>query len=150
VLVNKNLYFFNLMIFNIKKTIFSFYNNRYISQQKLRHYLVEKRQNKCILCNYIYPYKVLEVVHLKPRSVLNETENADCNNVEFMCRNCHKYYDLGLISVFNGLIIKSKELHNYSYNISNKYIDNYNFNNALYFNYHFYTIFIKKETKNKK
>jgi len=136
------------MIFNIKKTI-SFLNKRYISQKRLRFYLLEKRQNKCILCNHNYPYKVLEAAHLKPREILNESENNDYNNVEFMCRNCHKYYDLGLVTIFNGLIIKSKELHNYNYNISNKYIDNYNFKNAMYFNYHFYNIFNKK-IKNKK
>ena len=43
-----------------------------------------------------------------------------------MCRNCHKFYDLGYIGIFNGTIIKNNLLQ-YDYNISNKYIDNFNF-----------------------
>ena len=126
----------------------NFLNLRFFSQRKyqktLRNYLLENKKNTCILCNYNFPYNVLEAAHLKPNNILDKLELKDTNNVELMCRNCHKFYDLGYISVFNGTIIKNKELLNYDYNISNKYIDNYNFHNAKYYNYHFKNIFKKK------
>ena len=112
-------------------------------QRSLRNYLIETKENKCILCIQYFPINVLETAHLKPNSILNEIELKDKNNVELMCRNCHKFYDLGYISIFNGTIIKNKELLTYNYNISNKYIDNYNFKNAHYYNYHFRHIFKK-------
>ena len=134
-----------MLSLNFTKTIQNrFFNKRYISQHKLRKYLLNNKDNNCVLCNNYFPYKILEAAHLKPRKILNKKENDDYNNVEFMCRNCHKFYDLGLITVFNGTIIKSKELLNYDYNLTNKYIDNYNYKNALYYKYHFNDIFKKK------
>ena len=127
----------------------NFLNLRFFSQRKyqktLRKYLLENKKNTCILCNYNFPYNVLEAAHLKPNNILDKLELKDINNVELMCRNCHKFYDLGYIGVFNGTIIKNKELLNYDYNISNKYIDNYNFHNAKYYNYHFKNIFKKNK-----
>ena len=131
--------------FNFIKTIPNSINLRYLSQRKyqrsLRKYLLNHKKNKCILCNYDFPFEVLETAHLKPNYLLDKLELNDENNVELMCRNCHKFYDLGYVGVFNGSIIKNKALLKYDYNISNKYIDNYNFHNSKYFNYHFKNIF---------
>lgn len=120
---------------------------RFLSQRKyqksLRHYLKINKPHKCIMCNYNFPLEVLETSHLKPNNILDKLELSDYNNVEFMCRNCHKYYDLGYISIVNGMVIKNKKIADYDYTISNKYIDNYNYLNAKYYNYHYKNIFIK-------
>ena len=120
-------------------------NLRFLSQRKyqksLRNYLIKTKEPKCILCNIEYPIEILETAHLKPYSISCDIECKDVNIVEFMCRNCHKFYDLGFVSVVNGVIIKNREIIKYDYNITNKYIDNYNFNNAKYYNYHFKNIF---------
>ena len=55
-----------------------------------------------------------------------------------MCRNCHKFYDLGFASVVNGIIIKNNEILNYNSSFYN--INNFNFKNAKYY-YHFKNIF---------
>jgi hypothetical protein len=60
-----------------------------------------------------------------------------------MCRNCHKFYDMGFVGVINGTVIKNREILKYEYTITNKFIDNYNFNNAKYYNYHLKNIFKK-------
>ena len=131
--------------FNFIKTISNSLSLRYFSERKyqlsLRNYLLNNKKNRCVLCNYDFPFEVLETAHLKPTYLLDKLELKDENNVELMCRNCHKFYDLGYIGVFNGCIIKNKEVLKYDYNISNKYIDNYNFQNTKYFNYHFKNIF---------
>jgi hypothetical protein len=51
---------------------------------------------------------------------------------------------MGFVGVVNGTIIKNMKILKYDYNITNKYIDNYNFNNAKYYNYHFKNILKKK------
>jgi len=137
----------SLSNFKFLKTIINSLSMRSLSERKyqrsLRKYLLSNKKNKCILCNNNFPYEVLETAHLKPNYLLNNIELSDEHNVELMCRNCHKFYDLGYITVFNGSIIKNKQLLKYNYNILNKYIDNYNFNNSHYFNYHFKYIFKK-------
>jgi len=125
-------------------SIFKIKNVRFLSQRKyqktLRNYLIKTKEHKCILCNIEYPLEILETAHLKPYSVSSEIERKDTNIVEFMCRNCHKFYDMGFVGVINGAVIKNKEILKYDYNITNKFIDNYNFNNAKYYNYHFKNI----------
>jgi len=126
--------------FKFKKMNLRFFSQRKY-QKSLRTYLIKNKEPKCIICNKEYPIKILEAAHLKPYSVSNDIEHKDVNIVEFMCRNCHKFYDLGFIGVVNGLVIKNKDILKYDYNVTNKYIDNYNFNNAKYYNYHFKNIF---------
>ena len=116
--------------FKFKKLNLRFFSQRKY-QKSLRNYLIKTKEPKCILCNIEYPIEILETAHLKPYSISCDIERKDVNIVEFMCRNCHKFYDLGFVSVVNGVIIKNKEILNYYssfYNITNKYIDNYNFN----------------------
>ena len=117
---------------------------RHFSQRKIRKWLIVNKQHKCILCNYTLPIELLEISYIKPYYLLTNLEKNDTHNIEFMCQNCHKYYIIGYIGVFNGVIIKNKKILEYNYTIINKYIDNYNFNNAKYYNYHFSNIFHKK------
>lgn len=121
-------------------SIFKIKNVRFLSQRKyqknLRNYLIKTKEHKCILCNIEYPLEILETAHLKPYSISSEIERKDTNIVEFMCRNCHKFYDIGFLGVINGAVIKNKDILKYDYNVTNKFIDNYNFNNAKYYNYH--------------
>jgi hypothetical protein len=115
-----------MSIFKIKNLNLRFLSQRRI-QTSLRNYLIKNNEYKCILCNIEYPIEILETAHLKPYSVSTDIERKDVNIVEFMCRNCHKFYDMGFIGVINGAIIKNREILKYEYNITNKYIDNYHF-----------------------
>lgn len=121
-------------------------------QSKLREYLVNNKQYKCVLCDKKLPLFLLETAHLKPRcSLKNNNELNDLNIVEFMCCCCHKLYDEGYLSIHNGLLNVSSYLDNFkdlNY-IKNKHIFCYNDNNKKYFDYHYNNIYNKSSIKNK-
>jgi predicted restriction endonuclease len=53
----------------------------------------------CSLCLSKYPLELLDMSHLKPRSVLKHKELRNISNVELMCKTCHSLYDGGIISI---------------------------------------------------
>lgn len=112
-------------------------------QPKLRRYLQKNRENICIICKNQFPIDILETAHLKPREILKDNELNDIKNIcEFMCPNCHKLYDRGYISVYNGLLKISIDLDKYDLGYKeNSIIDNYNLYNKKYFHYHYNLIF---------
>ena len=108
-------------------------------QQKLRKYLINNKQQLCIICDKRLPLDLLETAHLKPRYLLNYIEKNDNNVVEFMCRYCHKLYDDGHLGIYNGLLCVSQSLTKNSYDLEyneNKEIIYYNTKNNKYFDYH--------------
>jgi hypothetical protein len=115
-------------------------------QSKLREYLVNNKEHKCVLCDKKLPLSLLETAHLKPRCLLkNINELNDVNIVEFMCCYCHKLYDQGNLSVYNNLLCVSSQIDSYpdlKY-IRDKIITSCNVHNEKYFNYHYNNIYNK-------
>ena len=115
-------------------------------QDQLRSHLIKNKPHNCIICNKHLPLFLLETAHIKPRSIIQESERLNKNNIEFMCRYCHTLYDNGFLGVYNGLLklstnlIKNKYDLNYEYN---KIIRSYNLENKEYFDYHFDYIYKK-------
>ena len=113
-------------------------------QQKLRKYLINNKQQLCIICDKRLPLDLLETAHLKPRYLLNCIEKNDNNVAEFMCRFCHKLYDDGCLGIYNGLLCVSQSLTNNNYDLEyneNKQIIYYNTKNNKYFDYHYKYIY---------
>ena len=113
-------------------------------QDKLRQYLIQKKENKCILCNAKKSVKLLQTAHLKPHCDLDTKEKYDVNIVEFMCFECHKLYDDGDIGINNG-ILNIKDIVEYPQyeELQNKKVECYNNKNKIYFDYHLKTIYSK-------
>ena len=113
-------------------------------QDKLRQYLIQNKENKCVLCNTKKSVKLLETAHLKPHCDLDTKEKYDVNIVEFMCFECHKLYDDGELGINNG-ILNIKDIVEYpQYEIlQNKKVECYNNKNKIYFDYHFENIYNK-------
>ena len=118
---------------------------RYMSsrpeQQKLRRYLLENKEHKCIICQKNYPTYVLECAHLKPRCVCNHIERNDFNVVNWMCRNCHKIYDNGDIGVNDGILIKNDFIEDFDF--EDKFMENEYLGGEKYYKYHILNIFKK-------
>ena len=76
-------------------------------QRKLRKFLLDNKEKKCIICQKNHPPYLLECAHIKPRCMSNDVERLDINIVNWMCRNCHKIYDKGDIGVRECLLVKS-------------------------------------------
>tara|TARA_B110000908_G_C10263615_1_gene461407 strand:+ start:4963 stop:5610 length:648 start_codon:yes stop_codon:yes gene_type:complete len=141
---HKEFYYYEIALF-FKK----FYNKTKIytlneirpEQKSLRDFLINNKSHKCIICDKKLPLCLLETAHLKPRSILNNTELNDTNIVEFMCRYCHKLYDDGMIAVKNGKFCKIPELDKYDLNYDYSTVDAYNESNKKYFNYHYTNIY---------
>jgi hypothetical protein len=113
-------------------------------QQKLRNYLINNKEQICIICDKKLPLCLLETAHLKPRYLLNCIEKNDNNVVEFMCRFCHKLYDDGYLGVYNGLLCVSQVITKNKYDLQyneNKQIIYYNIKNNRYFDYHYRKIY---------
>jgi hypothetical protein len=150
VILNDNKYYNSKIIINFYKR-YSKIHKRYelkekrLEQEALRKYLIENRENKCIICSKKLPLCLLETAHIKPRCILNKDEMMDNNIVEFMCRYCHTLYDKGYIGVDNNILYISSLLgNNYDIDYNNiKGIINYNDNNKIYFNFHYKYIFCK-------
>ena len=113
-----------------------------LEQQKLRTYLINNKQQKCIMCDKRLPLCLLETAHLKPRCLLNSNEMNDNNIVEFMCRYCHNLYDNGYLGLYNGLLHVSSLIDNYDLHYNkNTLIVYYNILNKKYFNFHYNYIY---------
>jgi len=106
-------------------------------QKNFRQYLINNREYKCIICNNYFPLFLLEVSHLKFRHLLTKKEIYNKNNVEFMCRNCHKLYENGWVGITNFKLNKNKEIYKYNI-VFNDFKENiYTDNNKSYFDYHY-------------
>ena len=136
----------NLMYYNFSRiSYYSQDTRRYKSyrpeQKKLRKYLIDNKEMKCIICQRNLPHYLLECAHIKPRCLSSNKERIDFNIVNWMCRNCHKIYDKGDIGITNGELVKNDFICEYDF------IDNFNkeewFKSENYFNYHFRNIFNK-------
>lgn len=109
------------------------------NQQKLRKYLIDNKNNICVICNKKLPLCLLETAHIKPYCILKKTEILDNNIVEFMCRYCHKLYDSGYIGIDKGNLKISSSLINGLYDLTYKHnvkIKSYNCDNKTYFDFH--------------
>ena len=111
-------------------------------QSKLRKYLIDNKENKCIICRIIKPVKLLECAHLLPHCKIDNETKCDLNIVEFMCLDCHKLYDCGEIGVYNGkLQIKDIDEYPQYIDLENINIECYNELNKKYFDNHFENIY---------
>jgi len=111
-------------------------------QSKLRKYLIDNKENKCIICRITKPVKLLECAHLLPHCKIDNETKCDLNIVEFMCLDCHKLYDCGEIGVYNGkLQIKDIDEYPQYTDLENINIECYNELNKKYFDNHFENIY---------
>jgi hypothetical protein len=111
-------------------------------QSKLRKYLIDNKENKCIICRITKPFKLLECAHLLPHCKIDNETKCDLNIVEFMCLDCHKLYDCGEIGVYNGkLQIKDIDEYPQYTDLENINIECYNELNKKYFDNHFENIY---------
>ena len=123
-----------------------FINKRFLShrpeQKKLRNFLINNKPPTCILCQKQYPLYVLECAHIKPRCISNYQERHDFNIVNWMCRNCHKLYDYGDLSINpNGILVESNDISYFDIDFNLK-LEEYH-RSDKYFNYHYQHIFKK-------
>jgi hypothetical protein len=113
-----------------------------VEQQKLRTYLINNKEHKCVICNKQLPLCLLETAHLKPRCLLNFNEMKDNNIVELMCRYCHTLYDNGYLALYNGILCVSPFIRNYDLHYNKiSLIMCYNIQNRVYFNFHYKYIY---------
>lgn len=115
-------------------------------QYRLRKNLINNSENRCIICKSRAPIYLLECAHIKPRSVSNEKERNDTGIVSWMCRNCHKFYDKGDVSIIDpGIVIVSPQFNFEEYpeilRVDNTFkIGGYD-KNRKYYDYHFRKVF---------
>tara|TARA_B110000967_G_C18773448_1_gene504307 strand:- start:99 stop:785 length:687 start_codon:yes stop_codon:yes gene_type:complete len=154
VILNQHKHYYYIKIINFYKKYKN--NNKNIKkyelreirqeQQQLRSHLIYNKKQECIICDKKLPLCLLETAHLKPRNILNNNEINDKNVVEFMCRYCHKLYDEGFLTIYNGLLQVSPHINNDNYDLDlkkNKLISYYNLQNEAYFYYHYNYIYKK-------
>jgi predicted restriction endonuclease len=108
-------------------------------QKKLRNHLLQRNKPVCALCHRRMPHYILECAHIKPRVLCLPTEKVDFDNVEWMCRNCHKLFDTGHLGINNKRLFSSEELQQYS---DLRFVNETDLEND-YFDYHFNHIFKK-------
>ena len=82
---------------------------------------MNNKEMKCIICQKNHPKYLLECAHIKPRYLSTDWERNDVNIVNWMCRNCHKIYDIGDITIDEGILIKNDFIKSYDFK------DNFNF-----------------------
>lgn len=137
----------NLLHFNMPRVKYYMLNEsvRYKSnrpeQKKLRKYLEDNKERKCIICQRKLPNYTLECAHIKPRYLSNERERHDFNIVNWMCRNCHIVFDKGDIGVDNGELLKSVDIEDYDFDFNFK--KEQFMMSKDYFEFHFNNIFKK-------
>lgn len=147
VILNDHIYYYSRIIIRFfrkytKKQKLHTLKEIRLEQQKLRTYLINNKQQKCIICDKHLPLCLLETAHLKPRCLLNSNEMNDNNIVEFMCRYCHNLYDNGYLGLYNGLLHVSSLIDNYDLHYNkNTLIVYYNIQNKKYFNFHYNHIY---------
>ena len=108
-------------------------------QRKLRKFLLDNKEHKCIICQKNHPPYLLECAHIKPRCMSSNVERLDFNIVNWMCRNCHKIYDKGDIGIDNGFLIKSEFVKIYDFDGNFK--ESEYERSKKYFNYHLKNIY---------
>jgi hypothetical protein len=147
VILNDHIYYYSRIIIRFlrkytkKHKLYTLREIR-LEQQKLRIYLINNKQHKCIMCDKTLPLCLLETAHLKPRCLLNSNEMKDNNIVEFMCRYCHNLYDNGYLGLYNGLLCVSPFINKYDLHYNkNTLIVYYNILNKKYFNFHYKYIY---------
>jgi len=118
-------------------------------QRRLRKFLIDNHEPYCIICKSKAPLYLFECAHIKPRSVSNNEERNDTGIVSWMCRNCHKFYDVGDVSVIDpGIVVVSPEFNSMIYPNILKIDNTFNIKdyekNREYYDYHFQNIFKKK------
>ena len=116
---------------------------RYMSSRpehyKIRKYLLENKEQKCIICQKNHPPYLLECAHIKPRALADSVEKNDYAIVNWMCRNCHKIYDKGDISVKDGILIKNEYIEEFDF-ISNFKTEEYE-KSSKYYEFHYKNVF---------
>jgi hypothetical protein len=117
------------------------YKSNRPEQKKLRKYLEDNKEKKCIICQRNLPPYILECAHIKPRTLCNNIERLDNNVVNWMCRNCHKIYDVGDIGIHNSNLVTSDVLKDFDFHHDFK--DNQYMMSQDYFEFHFNNIFKK-------
>ena len=115
-------------------------------QSRLRKHLISNRENRCVICKSKAPLYLLECAHIKPRSVSNNKERNDNGIVSWMCRNCHKFYDRGDVSIIDpGLVIVSPHFNFDEYPEILRFDNTFNISdyekNREYYDYHFHKVF---------
>ena len=136
-------------LINYSPSIFKYYSHNpkrckssRPEQKKLRNYLENNKEKKCIICQKNLPHYVLECAHIKPRSVCNFNERYDFNVVNWMCRNCHIIFDRGGIGVMEGELLISKDIECFLDFEPNFKEEEFYMANE-YYRYHFNKIFKK-------
>jgi len=147
VILNDHMYYYSRIIIRFfrkytkRQKLYALKEIR-LEQQKLRTYLINNKQQKCIMCDKHLPLCLLETAHLKPRCLLSSNEMNDNNIVEFMCRYCHNLYDNGYLGLYNGLLQASPFIDKYDLHYNkNTSIVYYNIQNKKYFNFHYKYIY---------
>lgn len=119
-------------------------------QKRLRKWLINNKEHKCIICQRQTPLYLLECAHLKSRQYCTLKERNDTRVVQWMCRNCHKLYDSGNVAIHNegNLEISSQfDVDKYKSFINLNYDNTLNINDYLkckeYYDYHFNRVFKK-------
>lgn len=111
-------------------------------QLRLRKFLLDNKEMKCIICQKNHFKYLLECTHIKPRYLSSDRERNDVNIVNWMCRNCHKY-DIGDITIDEGILIKNDFINEYDFQ------DNFNFEeyerSGFYFKFHKKKIFLSNK-----
>jgi hypothetical protein len=151
VILNDHKYYYSKIIIKFYKNYNKNYNKNLKKyelkeireeQKNLRKYLINTKQQICIICDKNLPLCLLETAHIKPRCILNDTEKNDKNIVEFMCRYCHNLYDNGFLAVNNGELNISTFIDKFDLDYNkNKQITYYNSHNKQYFDFHYKYIY---------
>lgn len=55
----------------------------------LRKYLIEKFNNKCVVCGWAKKHPITGVVPLEIEHIDGDSENNQENNLKLLCPNCH-------------------------------------------------------------
>lgn len=117
-------------------------------QRRLRKYLIDNHEHRCIICKSQAPLYLLECAHIKPRSVSNNRERNDKGIVSLMCRNCHKFYDEGDVTIVDpGVVLVSPQFNEQEYPNILRPDNTFNISeyakNPEYYNWHFNRVFKK-------
>ena len=117
-------------------------------QRRLRKFLIDNHEHRCIICKCRAPLYLLECAHIKPRSVSNNKERNDTGIVSLMCRNCHKFYDEGDVTIVDpGVVLVSPLFNEQEYPDILRPDNTFNINqyakNPEYYDWHFNRVFKK-------
>ena len=118
--------------------------------QKFRKLLIKQYNNEyggchCSMCLNRLPCELLDMAHLKRRSILTSVELKNMENVQFMCKMCHSIYDHGYVSINKlGILENTEKINNYKlpilYQIGKIY-SKYSDKNAIFLEWHYINVF---------